>query len=124
MREVLWPNLGQIYDALFSHLLWQTKSQTKEASIVMPFEVWNCLMAPLVPCQDGADWDTNLFHETLTVEQNGLSQLDYLFGQEVANCYNWKQRTFGTWLSQCRIERIVIHYDVKNLTIEARHQLN
>ena len=25
------------------------------------------LMAPLVPYKDGADWDTSLFHETLTV---------------------------------------------------------
>lgn len=91
----------------------------------MPFEVWNCLMAPLVPCQDGADWDTNLFHETLTVERNGLSQLDYLLVQEVPNCYNWKQRTFGLG-SRCKIEWVAFHYDVKKctLTIKARHQFN
>jgi len=80
-------NISKVYGPVLASVLkLKTKSQTKEASVVMPFDVWNCLMAPLVPCQDGADWDTNLSHETLIVEQNGLSELDYLFGQEVANC--------------------------------------
>lgn len=46
----------------------------------MPYDLWCCLMAPVVEAQEGGDWVCTEKTEKLTVERRGLSQLDYLFG--------------------------------------------
>lgn len=117
--------MGRIRAHAFSHLLFQTHSQTKEVSVVMPFDVWNCLMEPLVDGGDGLDWDCNRYRETLFVEEEGLAQLDYLFGVAIPHLPDWKSRTVGLG-STCKIESITLLYVIEKctLTMKARHPYN
>lgn len=90
----------------------------------MPREVWECLMKPVVPSKDGGDWETVGPVETLNIEKEGLSQVDYLFGVEIPETYNWKVRTFALH-SRCEVARIRFSYnvDMSILTFSATHRV-
>lgn len=81
-------------------------------------------MTPVLNIGEGGNWSTTGSVESLLVEKEGLSQLDYLFGVSTPHFYNWKVKVFALG-SRCEIHRIRLSYDVDLalLTCSARHEL-
>ena len=80
--------------------------------VYMPYELWQTLMMPVVEASEGGDWICTPLNEVFKVMQNGLSQMDYMFGVEVGNSYTWKHVTFamGTRYS---IDEMTFCYNLK-----------
>ena len=85
----------------------------------MPYANW-----PLHGGCDGCDWSVDSKKEVFTVEESGLSNLDYLFGAKFPDYKGWKESVFALH-SRCRTIRVVFSYEIKKnqLTVETRQEV-
>ena len=86
--------------------------QPAPAIVYMPYELWQTLTIPVVEASEGGDWVCTPLNEVFKVTQNGLFQMNYMFGVEVGNSYTWKHVTFsmGTLYS---IDEMTFCYNLK-----------
>ena len=83
----------------------------------MPYANW-----PLHGGCDGCDWSVDSKKEVFTVEESGLSNLDYLFGAKFPDDKGWKKRVFSLH-SRCRIIRVVFSYEIRKNWLKTTEML-